>query len=563
MGGKHNITQYRERLDKALASDDLIDEERLKALVKNQLIYSSRDGLKAYIDDVVDRRTKEVSNFLDMLRSASAGNDVAKRSEAHVDWKLKQDTEDYRVMYREGPKGSPYHTLLVEGYIDGPLDICLCISMESNLYKKWWPQTMFPPFKIVTTECVQKVGINEQISLVRMKVPWPVSAREALVHYFVFEYFQDDIVIVLLTSLSDLESIKMSTHGFDRDGLPDPEAVRVDVVGGFALQKVSDGRSYFRTIVNMDIKVDFVPPAFINFISRQLIGSGFRLYQKEVASVSKGDEDFAKALKDPLYAQIREALYSENTVKEVLEPNELYSDTHVQLAYHAVETSQAEGRDMDNKVLPNGHAMDFSPDTPVIADEKVNGEIQEIKEEEIAHKCCNRKKREVVISSEVNQALGILEKAISIVREYGRSPETRCLPATVGEKLLNFENNGRELKLAEDNQGRLDGGNCEEMISHEANSFGSKGSRLITSPSEIAPASLKEDIQNPTEAPWITVSCSSVDQMIEAAALEKASDREKTTHVKTNGITENILTRKKSKKSRQCCWYFTSGQQMV
>lgn len=27
-------------------------------------------------------------------------------------------------MYREGPKGSPYHTLLVEGYIDGPLDIC-------------------------------------------------------------------------------------------------------------------------------------------------------------------------------------------------------------------------------------------------------------------------------------------------------------------------------------------------------------------------------------------------------------------------------------------------------
>lgn len=38
----------------------------------------------------------------------------------------------------------------------------------------------------------------------------------------------------------------MSTHGFDRNGLPDPEAVRVDIVGGFALQKVSDGRSYFR-----------------------------------------------------------------------------------------------------------------------------------------------------------------------------------------------------------------------------------------------------------------------------------------------------------------------------
>lgn len=30
----------------------------------------------------------------------------------------------------------------------------------------------------------------------------------------------------------------------------------------------------------MDIKLDFVPPWLINFISRQLIGSGHKLYQK-------------------------------------------------------------------------------------------------------------------------------------------------------------------------------------------------------------------------------------------------------------------------------------------
>lgn len=37
---------------------------------------------------------------------------------------VKQDTEDYRVMYREGPEGTPFHTLLVEGYVDGPSDVC-------------------------------------------------------------------------------------------------------------------------------------------------------------------------------------------------------------------------------------------------------------------------------------------------------------------------------------------------------------------------------------------------------------------------------------------------------
>lgn len=27
-------------------------------------------------------------------------------------------------MYREGPEGTPYHTLLAEGHVDGALDIC-------------------------------------------------------------------------------------------------------------------------------------------------------------------------------------------------------------------------------------------------------------------------------------------------------------------------------------------------------------------------------------------------------------------------------------------------------
>ena len=46
--------------------------------------------------------------------------------------------------------------------------------------------------------------------------------------------------------LSDLESIDTSTHGFTKDGIPDAQdVVRIDVVGGFAIQKVSDGRSYF------------------------------------------------------------------------------------------------------------------------------------------------------------------------------------------------------------------------------------------------------------------------------------------------------------------------------
>lgn len=34
-----------------------------------------------------------------------------------------------------------------------------------------------------------------------MKVPWPLSDREILVHYFFFEYFKDDLVVILLNTV--------------------------------------------------------------------------------------------------------------------------------------------------------------------------------------------------------------------------------------------------------------------------------------------------------------------------------------------------------------------------
>lgn len=49
MEKKSKITQYRERLDKTLASPDLKNEERLKTLVKDQLLHSTKDETKGYI----------------------------------------------------------------------------------------------------------------------------------------------------------------------------------------------------------------------------------------------------------------------------------------------------------------------------------------------------------------------------------------------------------------------------------------------------------------------------------------------------------------------------------
>ncbi|GFY93470.1 hypothetical protein Acr_08g0018660 [Actinidia rufa] len=623
MERKQNISQYRGRLDKTLASHDLANEETLKTLVKSQMLRSSECGIEEYIDNVVEKRTKEVSNFLQMLKSASPSNDDGSKTKetGRRCWKLKQDTEECRVMYREGPEGTPLHTLLVEGYVDGPVDVCLCISWESSLYKKWWPQSTIPTFKILSSECLKKVRIGEQISVVRIKVSWPLSAREAVVHFFELEYFQDDLIIVLMNSLSDLESIDRSTHGFTKDGIPDAQdMVRIDVVGGFAIQKVNDGRSYFRTIANMDIKLDFVPPSFINFISRQLIGSGFKLYQKEVASVSKGDEDFGKALRDPVYDRTREALYSDNRplgsapenfqiescvvpeehVTKPMQAGEIITNVAMQAEERIMDgPMQAEERTTaDGKVFSDIRATESFSEDSVATDSKDCGEIEEIEEEQIdknghleqdkkemytpakketEEKCCVNYKNQIAISSEAKRALETLEKAISFIREYGVTSKAMFLQGFGNEQPVDLGNNAvKDSESSEDGQVCSDSAVvCDEVSEDKAmgrplneprNNSSSLCSRHAGSNSysreanhnKIVPASPEEYIPNRSDTHSIAFG-SSNNEATEEPISDRSTNGNKLVNADANGISKNSPNKGKNKRMRLCCLHLISG----
>lgn len=317
----------RKRLDETLACPTLAEKDNVKRLVRHQILKSSHANppggdhtrrdvqRKNNIEILVETHSAEVWDTLEMLRSASDYDSEKCNTNG---WKLKQDTDQLRVMYREGSEGTPFHTLLSEGYINGPLDNCACVSLESSLYPQWWPQLTLPTFKVIESRCLKRIRIGEELSLVRVKVPWPISSREAVFRYFALEYFKEEIVIVLLKSVSNSQQIDESIHGFSYEDIPSAEGtVRMDLMGGFALQKVDSTQSYFRTIVNLDIKLDFMPPSLINFISRQLIGHGFKLYQKTVLAASSSDENFRKIIETgPMYRRIREGLQSTGELKE-------------------------------------------------------------------------------------------------------------------------------------------------------------------------------------------------------------------------------------------------------
>ncbi|XP_076888906.1 uncharacterized protein LOC143539492 [Bidens hawaiensis] len=526
---KEDIRQYRDKLDTTLMSNDLVNVESLKILVESQMSKSTQCEDQGILDNLVQKRTKEVANSLSMLRSASrkAVEGSTANEIPHSGWKIKHDNQDCRVMYREGPSGTPFHTLLVEGYVDGPLDVCMCLSWEAGLFQKWWPQFNIPTFRIISSECVKKVRMGEQISLVRMKLSWPVSAREALVHFVSLDYFQDDLIIVLLNTIPETEDIDVSTHGFTRDGIPDVENVtRIDVVGGLALQKVSANRSYFRAIANIDVKLDFVPPAIINFVSRQLIGGGFKLYKKKVASVTDGDADFDKVLEDPFYGLIRKALYSENNLRNENFPKEIKI------------LDDVSEQEMVNVGQPEKHCTSTKKE---VKDHRPVSEIEEIEETESSHEDDSNNdksdrlfingKKEIIISPEVSQALGTLEKVISVFREFGFNPRSLSFSRFINDVFTDLEDNKSNDSKHFVNEIR----NSQES----RNSFSSRRARHRE----------KEDDTSSSRGTHRS--------SFSFVASTLAENNDVNGEVKDNG--ESSLPQKRRKKHRFCCLNFGSG----
>ncbi|KAJ0981736.1 hypothetical protein J5N97_009991 [Dioscorea zingiberensis] len=425
MENKHKTAEFRERLDRTLSSPDLMNEESLRSLVKDQLLRSPFCGTEGDLVNVVQKRTTEVCRFLEMLRSASVTKRDASKvhGASHKDWKVKQDTDQLRM------------GLLMSVYV----------SRGSQLFiENGGRNTTFHLLRL-SYHHVYKSPIGEDISLVRVKVPWPVSDREALLHYFQIEYFKEDLVFVLLTTIPNTEDIDVSTHGFSKDGIPEAkDIVRVDLVGGFVLQKVSSSKSYFRTIATMDVKLDFVPPSLINFIARQLIGNGYKLYNKAVGTVATSDEDYCQALESPMYVRIRDGL--ENSKKK----SSVLSRVSYEEAAHLPGVNEVETLNSTSPVSDTTFVTEIVEEETEGTPSFKGNQIPSGSAANLITEQCDDSKEKTFISPEVKLALHILDKALAIVRKSGPydNPNTGCLSSDldhpIPETLAEVRNTSRD-----------------------------------------------------------------------------------------------------------------------
>jgi hypothetical protein len=64
-----------------------------------------------------------------------------------------------------------------------------------------WPQFSAPAFKIVESRWLKRNSVGGDLSLLRFKVPWPLAVREILLSEYELEYFEENLIVVMYSSV--------------------------------------------------------------------------------------------------------------------------------------------------------------------------------------------------------------------------------------------------------------------------------------------------------------------------------------------------------------------------
>jgi hypothetical protein len=101
--------------------------------------------------------------------------------------------------------------------------------------------------------------------------------------------------------------------------------------------------------------------------------------------VSNHDEDYRKALEAPMYARIREALYSTENANEAMEWKEPKADACLLQQEHSAEDIKENLGDVELNILGDNDASEASPENAQVVVNKSFGEIKEENNQESRH----------------------------------------------------------------------------------------------------------------------------------------------------------------------------------
>lgn len=264
--------------------DQLLPGARLIRQVEDQTLVT--DELKHFLE------LAEISEKLreDLLQPTSEG--WTKQGESH-------GNRDFITYYKveDGGKLKCRIESVVESSLYVPF---LAVMNETDLYDTWVPRWRFP-FKLGISRStkLRQRGRVDQVVQLTVDLPWPMNNRE-----IVFWGFAEEDGAANQNVGAKLQSVE---EGFDNGLVPPAEkgSVRMDFEADFLFRPCPDdhpaliksktnyppGESLILLtfVMSCDPKVSFVPTGFMNFCTRTVISTVWRMILRVSQEVRAGN----------------------------------------------------------------------------------------------------------------------------------------------------------------------------------------------------------------------------------------------------------------------------------
>ena len=189
----------------------------------------------------------------------------------------------------------------IESVIEASLYVpLLSVLNETDLYETWFPKWSFP-FKvgINRSKMLKQAGRIEQVVQLTVDLPFPLSKRECIFHGFAEDGTAD----------SQTASVKLLTVDESFDGgnvVPPPEKgiTRIEIESDFLFRACPEDHEVLKKskgkypddekkilatfVIYVDPKIAFIPHAFMNFCTRTVIGTVWKMLLSIASQVREG-----------------------------------------------------------------------------------------------------------------------------------------------------------------------------------------------------------------------------------------------------------------------------------
>ncbi|KAL7559434.1 hypothetical protein ACA910_009994 [Epithemia clementina (nom. ined.)] len=217
-------------------------------------------------------------------------------------WKKQGESHGHRdfIVYYKFEDGGKLYSR-IESVIESSLYVPFIATMnETDLYETWFPSWRFP-FKLGINRSIKlkQRGRCEQVVQLTVDLPFPMNKRE-----IVFWGFAEEDAELNQNAAAKLVTVDESFENGDLVPPPERGIVRMEFDSSFLFRpcppdhpallhskgKYPDDESkiLLTSVLYCDPKVNFVPHAFLNFVTRYAIGSVWRMILKVSEEVREG-----------------------------------------------------------------------------------------------------------------------------------------------------------------------------------------------------------------------------------------------------------------------------------